>query len=128
MIKNKVYLADKDLGLIGGPPDSGLGPFSDAGAFDGLGSVGDLSRIISTVIGIMTIVAGLWFIFNFMIAAVGMVVSAGNEEAVKNSTKKMTQSLVGLVIVIGAFTLISLISLILGIDFLDLEGLIGNLW
>jgi len=125
-----MQFAQKPLGNIGGDKGSGLGPFSDMYNLVSGGNVdpasGALANIISTVIGVITIVAGLWFIFNFMIAAVGIVISSGNEEAIKNNTKKITQSLLGLVVVIGAYALISLIGLILGINFLALELLIEN--
>ena len=125
-----VFAQERPLGNIGGDKGTGLGPFSDMYKLVSGGNVGPasgaLANIISTVIGVITIIAGLWFIFNFMIAAVGMVISAGNEEAIKNNTKKMTQSLLGLVVVIGAYALISLIGLILGINFLALEFLIEN--
>jgi len=125
-----VLLAKREpLGNIGGDIGTGLGPFSDMYSLLGGGvgpASGALAKIISTIIGVITIVAGLWFIINFMIAAAGMIFSAGNEEAIKNNTKKMTHGLLGLVIVIGAYALISLIGLILGINFLALEFLIEN--
>ncbi len=64
------------LGNIGGDIGTGLGPFSDMYSLLGGGvgpASGALARIISTIIGVITIVAGLWFIINFMIAAAGMI-------------------------------------------------------
>ena len=117
------------LGDIG--PGSGVGPLSNLSSIltpsDITTPANYLSWIISTVIGVMTVVAGLWFIINFMIAAAGMVFSAGNEEAIKNNTKKITQSLLGLIVVISAYALISLIGMILGFDILNLAALLGEL-
>lgn len=123
----KPVFAQKPLGKVGGDPGTGLGPFSNAHSYDIDVAGFALSTIISTVIGVITVVAGIWFIFNLVIAAIGILVSGGSEEAIKNNTKKLTQSLLGLVMVIGAIALMSLIGLILGINFLNVEGLISQL-
>lgn len=123
LMVNYDLLADKDIGAIGNTTgqQGGLGPFSGLyGVTDVDQAANNLSSIVSNVISVMTIVAGLWFIFNFFIGAVGIVFAAGNEDALKKGSQKITTSLVGLVIVIASYTLISLIGLILGFDVTDL--------
>ena len=126
---NPVFAKEKTLGNIGS--GSGVGPLSNLSSIltpsDITTPANYLSWIISTVIGVMTVVAGLWFIINFMIAAAGMIFSAGNEEAIKNNTKKITQSLLGLIVVIGAYAIISLMGIILGFDILNLAALLSEL-
>lgn len=111
-----------DFGGIGDTQDKGgLGPWASLwGTKEVDPAANYLSTIVSNVISVMTIVAGLWFIFNFFIGAVGIVFSAGNEDALKKGSQKITTSLVGLVVVIASYTLISLIGLILGFDVTDL--------
>jgi len=127
---NLNLLADADLGPVGNADaKGGLGPFAhlfDAGS-NVTTAANSLSSIVSNVIGVMTIIAGLWFIFNFFIGAVGIVISAGNDEAIKKNSQKITTSLIGFVIVIAAYALISLIGLILGFDVTDLTKAISNI-
>jgi len=123
-LPNSIFLADADLGEIGAT--EGLGPFGDIASQAEEGPT-LLANIVSNVIGVMTIVAGLWFIFNFFIAAVGIVIASGNEDAIKKNTQKISTSLLGLVIVIAGYALISLIGYVLGFDITNLGGLISNI-
>jgi len=85
------------------------------------------NTLISNVIGVMTIIAGLWFIFNFIIGAYGYLSAGGNEEGVKKATAKIGQSLTGLVVVIAAYAIISIIGAVLGFDILNPQKIIINL-
>jgi len=109
------------------------------GTFKGLGRLGEpiateadpgasaFTNFISTVIGIMTVVAFIWFIFQLFIGAIGWLASGGDKAKLQEAQKKITTSIIGLTIVISAIFLIKIIGTIFGIDFLNLTEIITNL-
>ncbi len=78
-----------------------------------------LNQVISGVIGFMTTVAGLWFIFQFMTAGYQWISSSGDKNKLQTAQNKMTYSIIGLVIVVSAWVVIALLGKILGLDILN---------
>ncbi|PJE67679.1 hypothetical protein COU95_01055 [Candidatus Shapirobacteria bacterium CG10_big_fil_rev_8_21_14_0_10_40_9] len=114
------------LGTIGG---EGLGPFGNRIWGQGpLAAVNDFILILSNIIGVMTIVAGIWFIFQFIIGGFGWLTAGGDKTAVENAQKRITNALIGLVIVIAAIFLIDLIGNLLGFKVLNPREVIYKMW
>lgn len=101
----------------------GFGPL---GTPQGNGII-NFTTFISSVIGIMTIVAIIWFIFTFLTGAVGIISSGGDKGALESAKKKITTGIIGIVVVIAAIFIISLIGILFGIDFLKLNILFGTI-
>ena len=99
---------------IGG---DGLGPLAKnlGGPNAGLEGV---SKIISTVIGAMTIVAGIWFLFQFLVGGFNWISSSGDKAKLEDAQKRITNAFIGLVIVVAAWTILAIVSIITGVDFL----------
>lgn len=123
----KQLIAATDLGTIGG--NQGFGPWGKIGF--GAGDVTEAAKAftttISRIIGILTIIAGIWFIFNFIIGAFGFLSAGGSEEGIKKATAKITQSLIGLVTVVAAYAIISLLGALLGFEILNPQDIIPKL-
>jgi hypothetical protein len=121
MIKTLAATTPIDFGQL-----SGFGP---------LGNVSDngistLTTVISSAIGIMTIVAFIWFVFNLLVGAVNVMMAQSDKQKLENARQKILHGIYGIVIIIGALSLISLIGMIFGIDILNIPklfGLIGTL-
>jgi hypothetical protein len=114
-----------DLGSIGG--EEGFGPWGNLGNKGIKEAAGALTSIISQLIGIMTIIAGIWFIFQFIIGAYGYMTAGGEQQKMTNATKKITSALIGLIVVVAAYAIMSLLGQLLGFEFLNLAPLIENL-
>lgn len=113
----------KPLGQIGG--EEGFGPWGNLGKYTDISqAAGVFTSIISRIIGVMTIVAGIWFIFQFIIGAYGYMTAAGDQQKIANATKKITTALIGLVIIVAAYAIISLLGVLLGFEILHPEKLI----
>ena len=80
----------------------------------GSGGIATFSKLISSIIGIMTIVAIIWFVFTFIIGAIGIISSGGDKQSLEAAKKKITTGLIGLVVVIIAFFILDLIGYLLG--------------
>lgn len=115
-----VVIAQTNLGQIGGDGKGGLGPWGDIGRPGTLISwvATQFTIILSRVISIMTIVAGLYFMFNIFIAAYGFFHAGGSDEKVKQCTDSILHSVVGLIVVIAAYALVSLLGALLGFEIL----------
>ena len=110
------------LGRIG--EGEGFGPFSGLD----LSSVTEAARaftsIISKIIGIMTVVAGIWFFFMMIVGAYGFLSAGGDAKKIEESTKKITSALIGLIVIVLAYALVSLIGRILGFEILNPQDII----
>lgn len=125
MIK-ELYAGEQNLGArIGGP---GLGPFSQVGsAVEGLKNI---TSVVSSIIGVMTIAAGIWFIFHFIIGGIQWLGSGGDKHALEQARGRITNAFIGLIIVVAGITILSLASVFLGFDFLitNPSSVINNLF
>ena len=90
----------KGFGPLGNPEGSGINLFS---------------RFISTTIGLMTIVAIIWFAFVLISGAIGMMGAGGDKQAMESARKRITSGLIGLVVVIAALFILDLVGTIFGI-------------
>lgn len=86
-----------------------------------------LSDVISTAIGVMTIIAFIWFVIQFFIAAVSIIGAGADKAKLEGAKSKLSTSVIGVVVVVAAIFLIEIVGTILGIPILDIPGLIGGL-
>ncbi len=113
-------------------------PLAPGGGFRGIGPLGlegsattgaanVFTRFLSITIGIMTIVAIIWFIFLFIAGAYGIMSSGGDKQALEGARKKITTGLIGLVVTIAAIFIVNLVGNFIGIpNILDIEALLDR--
>ena len=118
-------IAAKDLGTIGKGP--GFGPWVAPLSGENADPAILLSRIISNALGAMTIGAGIWFLFQTIIAGYNYMNAAGDKTRIENAGRKLTNSLIGLALVVAAYGLLALIGSFLGIEFLNLGKLFSTI-
>lgn len=120
-----------NLGKIGGGKgEEGFGPWGWLGGTKDVGeAAGEFTWIISRIIGVMTVVAGIWFFFMIIIGAYGYLTAGGDSKKIEESTKKITSALTGLIVIVLAYAFISLIGKLLGfpqiLDPQDIIELLG---
>lgn len=113
-------LADIPLG----PGFSGFGPLGNP---KGTG-IETFSNFLSSVIGLMTIIAIIWFVFVFITGAIGMITAGSDKAALESARKRITTGLIGLVVVIAAIFILDLVGTLIGIpDILDLPALFARI-
>lgn len=88
----------------------------------------NLEKIISNTIGLMTVIAGLFFLYQFVIAALNWVTSGGEKGKLESARNQMLNATIGLIIVIGAYSIIGVIGRVVGLDLLEpakvLQGIV----
>ena len=112
-------------------------PLAPSGGFTGFGPLGNItskedavstfSKFISSAIGLMTIVAILWFIFVFIIGAIGIISAGGDKAALETAKKKITTGIIGFVVTIASIFVIKLIGYLIGIPDILNFGLLFSL-
>lgn len=105
------------LGQIGGKEgEEGFGPWGWLGQ-PGTKietAAGIFTQIISKIIGVMTVIAGIWFFFMMIIGGYGYLTAGGDSKKIEEASKKITSALTGLIVIVLAYALISLIGKLLG--------------
>lgn len=113
------------LGQIGGEPEEGFGPWGNLGRFMTVNKAAQaFASILSKIIGLMTVIAGIWFFFMVIIGAYGYLSAGGDPKKIETATKKITSALTGLIVIVLAYALISLIGRMLGLDILNPQDII----
>lgn len=107
-------------------PDGGFKGFGTLGTVQDQGFM-NLATFISMVIGVMTVVAIIWFLFTLITGAISIIGSGGDKQALESAKKKITTGVIGLVVVIASIFILDLIGTIFGIDFLDIFSLLGKI-
>lgn len=108
---------------------SGEGPLGNLGRIGNItGAVSSFDRLISLTVGIMTVIAGIWFIFILFSGALGIMSSGGEKQSLEKARSQITTGLVGLVVVIAGIFLVSLIGEIMGLSILTPASFILNAW
>lgn len=86
-----------------------------------------LELFLSNVLALITILAGLGFLLFFIFGTVQWILAGGDDGRVANARKQMTQAGVGLVITMVAYSIMTIVSRVLGIPFLDMTDALGRL-
>jgi hypothetical protein len=121
-------IAQTNLGCI-----KGLGPLGETICEESQqGSAGPAPLLFTTIItlsiGIMTIVSFVWFLYQVFLGTISWIGAGGDKAKLQEAQKKITNGIVGVVLVISAIFIVKLIGTIFGVDFLDVTRLISNLW
>ena len=100
---------------------SGEGPLGTGGE----GSVGTFSNFLSSVVGLLTIIGAIWFVFLMITGAIGVMTSEGDKAKLESAKNKITYGIVGLVVIIASISVVILVGTLIGFpNILDLEALI----
>jgi len=91
----------------------GFGPLGLEQNQDG---VSVFSTFISSAVGLITLIGIIWFIFLFLIGAIGIITSGGDKQALEGAKKKISSGIIGLVVMLFAIFIILFIGNILGLD------------
>lgn len=100
-------------------PDSGFRGFGKLGLQDvtDTSTAGQIfNNFISSVIGIITVIGFIWFVFLVITGALSIMTSGGDKAKAEAARGRLTTGLVGLVILISAIFIIELVGKLLGIE------------
>jgi len=100
------------LGPLGTPPTDKTGLFIKT------------ATLISVIITALSIIAGLWFLWQVIMGGYAYITAGADKEKTNIAQQKLTKAFLGLLIVLGATFAVNLISYVLGIDLLNISNLL----
>lgn len=110
---------------LGDKPLRGPGTIGDAvndvveGGGAGTEVVDVFSQQFSNIIGLITVIAGIFFIVNFLIAGFDWIQSSGDSGKVEKARQRMVNSALGLLVLVISFGIIGVIGGVFGIELLN---------
>jgi hypothetical protein len=110
----KTLLAQQSIGTI-----NGMGNFNPVESGGDKVSAVQIDEIFSAVVTFLTIVAGLSFLIYFLIGGLNWVTAGGNEKKVDEAKSYMTNGAIGLITIIAAYSIVSIVGKVLGLDILN---------
>lgn len=81
----------------------------------GLDPAGTLNDYISATVGLLTGIASLWFIYLFITGALEYMNAGSDKQAIESSRQRITNALIGLLLVVAAIFLIGIVGNIFGL-------------
>ncbi len=63
----------------------------------------DIYKIFNSVVNLLVVVAGIWFLVQIILAGFNYITGAGDSNKTGEAMKKITDSVIGLVVVAAAF-------------------------
>lgn len=93
--------------------------------FEGIGNIGlegggdpvaGFASVISSTIGILTLVAAVYFLYSIINGAIAMMTSEGEKAAYESARKKITVGVIGMGVCIAAIFIADLVAWLLGIE------------
>lgn len=72
------------------------------------------NEIVSNIVGILTLVAGIYFFFVLIIGALKWISSNGNKGKIEEAKQTLTTGLIGITVVVAAIFLVEVVGRILG--------------
>jgi len=92
------------------------------------GAVDNLVRILTVVVGLMTIIAGIWFIFLLIIGGISWIASGGDKGKLASARSQMLSGAIGLTIVVAALFLAQVVGGLIGLgNILDISGMFTSI-
>ncbi|EKE06402.1 MAG: hypothetical protein ACD_19C00014G0016 [uncultured bacterium] len=85
------------------------------------GGSGFISLILPKFIGLLFVFGALAFFFMFIWGAITWILSGGDKAHVENARGRITNAIVGFVLLIGSFAIVKLIEAFFGIDILLID-------
>lgn len=95
------------------------------------GSIGgytsSLEKIISNVLVVLTVVAGISFILYFLLGALSWITAGGQKDKVETAKSYMTNGAIGLIIVVVSYAIVWIVGKALGLNILEPAELINSM-
>jgi len=105
----------QSMGNISG---TGLGPFGQQPAGGGAQALTQVTGVVSGIIGLLTVCASIWFMFQMLFAGYEWISAGGDAKKLEEARQRITHGFMGLVIVVGAWALLAVTGQFLGYDIL----------
>ena len=105
------HATSTNLGIL-----NGIGPYGNVST--STAPFANLALLISNLIGFLTLVAGIYFLFRIITTGFKWITGGHDKQAIQDAQKQMLNGFIGLLIVLSAYFFAQIISYVFGINFL----------
>lgn len=116
MLLSSLIAQNKEIPLGEFTPPTGA--YSE-GSQTEAGALRNFESLISNIIGVLTVLASLFFVIYFVVGAFEWVSSGGDKGKLEHARNRMTYGILGMVVIVASYSLLGLLSGLVGIDFLN---------
>lgn len=106
-------------------PGSFFADDSKAGTAEALGN---LELFVSRMIGGLTILGGIFFIIYFVLGAFTWITAGGDSSKIQKSRDQMVQGVLGLIVIVIAYSIVGIVGTFVGFDLLTPAQQIENIF
>jgi hypothetical protein len=100
----------------------GIGPLGQMPVGANVGTINDkFAELVSIVIGFLTFGGAMWFVFQIILGGITWIGSGNDKNQIQTSQKRITNAVIGLIILISAMVIIQVIGFVFGIDILNIN-------
>ncbi len=85
-------------------------------------ALSNFEKIISTSIAVITIVAGLFFLIKTFTAFFSIVTAGPDAGKIKKAKDQVVHSILGIILLVVAYSMVGLFGSIVGLNILDVKG------
>lgn len=90
------------------------------------GALSTMELIISSMLGLLTALGGIFFIYTFLQGALSWISAGGDSGKIQKARDQMIQGAIGLIILVAAYAIIGVIGTVVGIDILTPAKMIDD--
>ena len=114
---------DKLLAQTGGKPlggtitgfENAYNPTGD----DPSAYLSSVELIISNVLTILTVIAGISFVLYFLLGGLSWITAGGDKQKVETAKSMMTNGAIGLIIIVVSYSVVWIVGQAIGVDILN---------
>ncbi len=88
--------------------------------------LGILVTFLSNLIGIITIIGGLFFIVYSFLGAFSWITAGGESGKIEKARQRIFHGVLGLIVIVMSYALIGIVGTIVGLDLINLEETINQ--
>ncbi len=107
--------------------NGGLKGYGPLGLEQGQDGVTTFATFISSSIGLISLVGIIWFVFIFIIGALGIITSGGEKNAMESAKKKISSGAIGVVVILLGLLVVRFFGTLFGLDLLDFGKMFNTL-
>lgn len=104
-----------------------IGKLGNVKGEDGSFFANTFTDTISRIIGVLTIIAGIWFLLQLIIGGIAWIQAGADKQGAENARKRLTNGFIGLLVTVLAYALLGVVGAFVGIDIINLNSAIVNI-
>jgi hypothetical protein len=98
-----------------------VNPLLKGSALENLDGQGFISQFVPKAVGLVFVFGGVVFFFMLVWGAISWILSGGDKAHLESAKGKITNAIVGIVLLVGSFAIIKLLQAFFGVHILSID-------